>query len=316
MKTGKGKRLLYLYESLLYGDGICKKEAAGRFGCDEKSIQRDIELLKSYFAEQDPPVEIHYDPKDRRHKLDAPERFLTCGEMLAVCKILLESRSLPRDEMDDILRKLLSVCVSPEGEKEVKQIIANERLLYIEPHHRKPLTERLWTLGQAIQSQKVIQVSYRVQSGEDKQRTLQPVGLMFSEFYFYLTAFIENIDPKTHFENAGDLFPTIYRVDRIKKVKVLDRHFSVPYGQRFSEGEFRKRVQFMYGGKLQTVRFLYKGPSVEAVLDRLPTAVIVSEKDGVYEIRAEVFGKGIDMWFKSQGEYVQIIQAYGHTSEL
>ena len=87
---------------------------------------------------------------------------------------------------------------------------------------------------------------------------------------------------------------------------MLDRHFSVPYAQRFSEGEFRKRVQFMYGGKLQTVRFTYSGPSVEAVLDRLPTAEIVSEQDGVYEIKAEVFGKGIEMWLKGQGEYITV----------
>ena len=53
------------------------------------------------------------------------------------------------------------------------------------------------------------------------------------------------------------------------------------------------------------MRFTYSGPSVEAVLDRLPTAEIVSERDGVYEIRAEVFGKGIEMWLKSQGDFVQ-----------
>ena len=80
---------------------------------------------------------------------------------------------------------------------------------------------------------------------------------------------------------------------------------SVPYSQRFSEGEFRKRVQFMFGGKLQTVRFKYTGPSIEAVLDRLPTAEVVGEQDGEYEIRAEVFGKGIDMWLRSQGEYIE-----------
>ena len=60
----------------------------------------------------------------------------------------------------------------------------------------------------------------------------------------------------------------------------------------------------MYGGKLETVHFIYKGPSVEAVLDRLPTAEILSEHDGGYEIRAEVFGRGIEMWLRSQGEYV------------
>lgn len=308
METEKGLRLLYLYETLMRGDGIRKKEAAERFGGDEKSIQRDIEVLKTYFAEQSPPMEIQYIPKERCHRLVSSEQtFLSAGEVLAVCKILLESRSLPKKEMDGIIDKLLAVCVSPKNEKAVKQIIANERLHYMEPHHGKALTSRLWTLGQAIESHSAIRVGYHTQKGQMKQRFLQPVGLMFSEFYFYLTAFIEDIDKAEHFENADDLFPTIYRVDRIEKLEVLNRHFHVPYSQRFSEGEFRKRVQFMYGGKLQTVRFIYRGPSVEAVLDRLPTAEILSEKDGEYEIRAEVFGKGIEMWLRSQGEYVKYL---------
>ncbi|CAN4029065.1 Molybdenum cofactor biosynthesis protein B, partial [Dysosmobacter welbionis] len=166
------------------------------------------------------------------------------------------------------------------------------RFYYVEPYHGKRLSNQLWTLGQAIWSHSVVEAVYRTQQGERKSRRLQPVGLLFSEFYFYLTAFIEGIDRAEHFENADDPFPTIYRVDRIEKLQVLDEHFQVPYSRRFSEGEFRKRVQFMYGGKLETVRFIYKGPSVEAVLDRLSTAEILSEHDGCYEIRAEVFGKG------------------------
>ena len=118
-----------------------------------------------------------------------------------------------------------------------------------------------------------------------------------------LTAFLED---KASFDNPDDLFPTIYRIDRIQSFEVLDERFHVPYKNRFKEGEFRKRVQFMYGGSLQIVRFTYSGPSVEAVLNRLPTAEILSERDGVYEVRAEVFGKGIEMWFRSQGEYIQI----------
>ena len=132
-------------------------------------------------------------------------------------------------------------------------------------------------------------------------RRVLPVGLMFSEYYFYLTAFLED---KSTFENPGDLFPTIYRIDRIKSFRVLDEHFQVPYANRFEEGEFRKRVQFMYGGKLEHVKFRYTGPSIEAVLDRLPTAQ-VKEVPGGWEVTAEVFGKGIDMWLKSQGEYIQ-----------
>lgn len=82
---------------------------------------------------------------------------------------------------------------------------------------------------------------------------------------------------------------------------------NVRYSDRFEEGEFRKRIQFMYGGKLRKVRFEYSGFSVEAILDRLPTAKIISESDGKYLIQAEVFGDGIDMWLRSQGDMVKIL---------
>ncbi len=93
-------------------------------------------------------------------------------------------------------------------------------------------------------------------------------------------------------------------MDRIKKLQVTAEHFSTPYRNKFEEGEYRKRIQFMYGGKLRKVKFEYSGYSVDAVLDKLPTAKILCEDDGKYLIEAEVFGDGIDMWIKSQGEYV------------
>ena len=35
----------------------------------------------------------------------------------------------------------------------------------------------------------------------------------------------------------------VYRLDRIKKLKLLDEKFHIPYSSRFDEGEFRKRIQ-------------------------------------------------------------------------
>ena len=61
----------------------------------------------------------------------------------------------------------------------------------------------------------------------------------------------------------------------------------------------------MYGGKLQKVKFQYSGYDIDAVLDRLPTAEVLSEEDGVYTVEAEVFGQGIAMWLRSQGELVE-----------
>lgn len=64
----------------------------------------------------------------------------------------------------------------------------------------------------------------------------------------------------------------------------------------------------MQGGTLCRVKFYYKAPSVEAVLDRLPTAVIVKQDENGYLIKAEVFGKGIEMWLRSQGSYVYNVE--------
>ena len=63
----------------------------------------------------------------------------------------------------------------------------------------------------------------------------------------------------------------------------------------------------MYGGKLRKVKFKYSGTDIDAVLDRLPTAKILDEEDGVYIVSAEVFGDGIDMWLRGQGEKIQVL---------
>ena len=156
----------------------------------------------------------------------------------------------------------------------------------------------------------MLNIEYRRLDGKITKRLVKPVGIMFSEFYFYMPAYIEDIDKEMEFENSDDPYPTIYRIDRIINYEVTNKHFKVPYAKRFQEGEFRKRVQFMYGGKLQTVRFQYIGASVEAVLDRLPTAIVEKEENGVFTIRAEVFGKGVDMWLRSQGDRVKILKKF------
>ena len=61
----------------------------------------------------------------------------------------------------------------------------------------------------------------------------------------------------------------------------------------------------MYGGELQIIRFEYTGPSLESVLDRLPTAKVLRVTEKGWLIEAEVFGTGIDMWVRSQGDYIK-----------
>ena len=276
---GKSLRLLQLYDMFQSGQVINKANAAAEFGVTERSIQRDIEDLRCYLAGHAPMHTIVYDAKARGYRLtDKTESLFTNSETLAVCKILMESRSMVKDEMLPILDKLIANCVPERDKKTVEDLVRNEKFHYIEPHHQNTILPGLWEIGQAIQHQQVMEITYeRMKEPKLVTRRIQPVGLMFSEYYFYLTAYIQNVDKDTSFENKEDPFPTIYRIDRIRDFKVLDEHFRIPYTERFEEGEFRKRVQFMYGGKLERIKFRYKGMSLEAVLDRLPTAKIEYE---------------------------------------
>lgn len=313
METSKGfksDRVLYMYDKLICGEILNKNELCEHFGVSEKSIQRDIDALRCYLAEKGMGQDIVYEPSLHGYKLcELNSQKLTNSEILAVCKILLESRSMIKPEMEDILKKLLFNCVPEQNKRKVNDLIGNELYHYIEPHHGKSVLGIMWDLGTAIREHRYIEVDYiRTKDKVTKKRILEPVGLLFSEYYFYLTAFIKDKETRKDFDNKDDLFPTIYRLDRIQNLRILEERFTVPYAERFEEGEFRKRIQFMYGGTLRKIKFRYKGQSVEAILDKLPTAKIISQDETGYIISAEVFGDGVDMWLRSQGENVELIE--------
>ena len=304
----KADRVLRIYLELARGAVLGKKGLARQFQVTERSIQRDLSALRCFLAEENMGQDIVYDKKLGGYCLkDITSCNLSNSEILAVCKILLESRSMRRDEMLPILDKLIDCCVPQQNKKLVQSLIANEKHHYLEPYHGKRILEGLWEMGQAVQRHQVMEIQYeRLKEPKLVTRRIEPVGILFSEYYFYLTAFLRDVDRSKEFEHADDLFPTIYRIDRIRSFQVLEEHFRVPYKGRFEEGEFRKRVQFMYGGRLEHIRFRYTGPSLEAVLDRLPTAKVVEQEEGGYVVEAEVFGKGMEMWLRSQGSFISL----------
>ncbi len=310
MHLDKTNRILFLYTKLLQGQLLIKSELAQLTGVNEKSIQRDLEDIRDFLdkrrIEEGYGSQLIYDYREKGYCLEQSSQLrLSNDEVLAISKILLESRAFTKKEMMNILDKLVENCIPRKDRAAVNDMLNNERFHYMELRHHKAYLDRLTPLSQAIRESRVICIKYgKIKGNAIVERRIEPLAILFSEYYFYLVGFIEDIDREEAFENPDDIFPTIYRIDRIETLEVLDEHFKIPYANRFEEGEFRKRVQFMYGGKLQRVRFKYTGLSVEAILDRLPTAKILSEEDGAYLIEAEVFGKGIDMWVRSQGDNI------------
>lgn len=309
----KIERVLSIYTRLMNGVLINKAEESARFDVNERSIQRDIEDIRAFLESNSDDAgysQLVYNHGAKGYHMERVcKTNLKNSEMLALCKILLDSRAFTKDEMTDMLDRLVSCCVPQSERKMIRELIRNEEFHYIEPRHKTKFIDAMWDIGQAIRERRYIEMDYyRLKDKSVVKRKVKPVAIMFSEYYFYLTAFIDdNDEARQDFDVLNDSFPTIYRIDRIKKFTILSDKFHIPYSSRFEEGEFRKRIQFMYGGKLQRIKFEYSGLDVDAILDRLPTAKIISESGGIYTITAEVFGKGIDMWLRSQGENIKVL---------
>lgn len=319
VKTGsKQDRLLDIYTSLLNGELLTLSEIADKYEVSEKSVSRDFELielfLSDYNIEKGTNYEIVNMETSKREKgqfqlKNADNKYMSRAQVLSVCKILMDSRGLPQQEMSPILEKLVASSVSVADQRFIKELLLNEWFNYVEPSHKTPILDLLLEISKAIKAQRIIQISYTKTNGDMVDRILEPLGIIFSEYYFYLAGNIKNIDKDKYFQIKGDENPTMYRVDRIKAIEQLDERYSVQESKRFKEGEYRKRIQFMFGGALHHIRLLVKDFALEAVCDKLATAKVSKwGKDG-YEnmVEAELFGEGILMWLMGQGDGVKLV---------
>lgn len=302
MYRDKAFRALEIYDRLRRGEKLLKENLANEYGVSLKTIQRDIDELRYYLYEKKNEIgefEIKVENKHYVYKAVAEsDATLTQQEILAVSKILLESRALTKNEMVPLIKKFQNQ-LSYESKREVADLITDELHHYIELQHGKDLLETLWNLSIAIREKKLLTFDYTRMDKKKTKKEVKPAAIMFSEYYFYLVSYGLNVEED---------MPLIFRVDRMSNIKYRDERFYISYKDRFEDGEFRKRIQFMYSGKLKKFTFDFSGPSLEAVLDRLPTAKVIETKDKIYTITAECYGDGIKMWLNSQGENVKKIE--------
>ncbi len=315
MQISKPLRTLDIYTRLCEGKIINKIEEANRFGVDERSIQRDIDNIRAFLSEKSSndgleKRELKYDRVKKGFVLTGyDESHMSNAEILAISKILLESRAFTKNEIDSILDKLISGCVPVNNMKLVADLISNEKYHYVELRGKSCIKDKLWEIGEEIRNQNVIEITYQKQinSTDVVKRIIQPVAIIFSEYYFYLNGYIVEKDTKNKYVRKYP-YPAIFRLDRVLTYRELGETYRVEYVNRFEDGEFRKRIQFMFSGELIKVQFRFKGNSIDAILDRLPTAKILSKDSSGYIIEAEVFGQGILMWLLSQGTMVEILK--------
>lgn len=308
MEATKQERILELFFRGLRGEALYVRKLADEYGISTKTVSRTISDLKSFLADHRDLVgntELMYSSQERCYRLHMDE-FLTNQELFALVEVMIGSRAFSKMELLSLTEKLRQLT-TPEDRGKLSDLIRKELYHYSEVKHDCDSVQAvLWQLANCISERREITLEYTRTDRVIVSHRLRPASVMFTDYYFYLIAFpVEGNLEK----------PLYFRVDRIKHITEHRKQFSANEGE-FDEGLLRQRSLFMWPGKLRTIRFEFTGPSVQAVLDKLPTARIIERDGGKYIIEAEVYGDGIKMWLLSQGNWVKVIGPEEFVSEI
>ncbi len=296
----KTDRVLELFFRALKGEFLSAKSLAEQYNVSARSISRDITALKMFLADHRDTLgnaELVYSSSNHCYHLET-EHFISNKELLAITKVLIGCRPFNHTELLELIRKL-KLHTSPKDKSVLEHLIRNELYHYAPINFDCPsVIDNLWTITEHISSKRLITVTYIKMDRSVVKRTLKPVSVVFSEYYYYLIAYDTAVEPSV---------PHYYRIDRITDIVAHREHFKLTKEQEVDEGLLRNRSQFMWPGKLRRIRFEFSGPSVQAVLDRLPTSRVVELRNGISVIEAEVYGDGIKMFLLSQGSWVKVL---------
>ncbi|MGI6449988.1 MAG: helix-turn-helix transcriptional regulator [Desulfitobacteriia bacterium] len=311
----KTEVILLIYDNLIKGGIIDKKAYINKANVSSKTISRYLNDINSYLEKQydflEAGLQIEYCPKAKGYRLRNHEKmYLSHKDIMAITKVLLGTRSFTEEETKDITDKLISNChLSEQGI--LKELLHSELSRYdtVEPYHGdNQIRKKLWDICLAVKGQRKMIIKY-TRVGENGElephpvtRKIIPLGTIFSEYYFYLLAYIEKKDGK-YMEN-----PVPYRLDRIKDYEILDEGYPINYKNKFEAGRFRETSNFMQGGEKRRIRFFFNGTSLESILDRFPTAKIIENKNPGYIIEAYGTFEGVKMWLLSQGDAIEVIE--------
>ena len=255
----KVERILCLWNILMRGRGVTREEIAAKLKVNERTVSRYFADIRGCLAALEESDGIHrrliHSREEGVYKMiNEGGEYLTSGELFAVCKILLSSKAFHKVEMKALLERLLQNLASSEERTEIDEYIKNELFEYAEPNHKNPDMDLLWKITRAIHQHHVIAFDYKKISAETSSpHAARPLGILFSEFYFYVAA-----RPDRGIKTGATSPLKIYRLDRMTSVIDTEKTFEEPYIDRFREGEFKNRVQFMYSGKRSTLNSFTK----------------------------------------------------------
>ena len=309
MENTRQERALEIFFRGLRGEDLSVQKLADEYEVSTKSITRSINDLKNFLADHRALVgntELQYSHQDKCYRLYM-EEFLSSKELFSLVEVMIGARAFSKEELLLLTSKLKNFS-TPEDRQKLNELVRKELYHYPEVKHDcESVQESLWQLVNCITEKQEISIDYYRMDRKWVTHRLRPASVMFNDYYFYLIAFLT--EGKTE-------KPYYFRIDRIRQITVHRKKFSSNDIPTFDEGWLRQRSLFMFPGRLQTIRFEFTGPSIQAVLDKIPTAKIIDREGRKYTIEAETFGTGIKMWLLSQGSWVKVLAPLDFVEEI
>lgn len=279
------------------GESLSVQQLAFEYNVSTRSITRDMNSLKGFLADYTDILgytELEYSSTNHCYSLKM-DNFLSNKELLAITKVLIGSRAFNSEELLGMIQRLKKNTTSVDRVK-LEQLIRKEIYQYDEVGSDcHSVIENLWKITDCIENKNVITITYYKMNRDLVKRKIKPVSVMFSEYYFYVIGYLYKSDTPND--------PIYFRTDRIINIQVHREKYVLSKEQNVDEGMLRRKSQFMWPGPTRKIRFEFSGPSVQAILDLIPTAKIIDKYAGKTIIEAEVFGSGI----KSQGAWVKVL---------
>ncbi len=284
----KDHRVLWIYKMLLQKKRFTKAELAARYAVTEKSVQRDMESLKSFLEKQE-GEELLYDKKTKEYYLEkSQEKKLEIEEILPILKTIVESGAILPYKLFPVLEKMVALMANQEDKEELDEFLKQEELCYQPPLYKKPIGEMMCIMESMIKQKQWVKLSYcRTENGEEIECVVLPQTIVMRDRRFFLVA---QTDMGLEYNTVA-----MYRIDRIRHVQPV--HEAQPY-QIHPQKEMREKVVSVLGGEEYCIRFLYHGTSIMLVKEKLPNAEYTPIEDG-WQVSAHVYGKGIGSWLRS-----------------
>lgn len=242
---------------------------------ERKSVYSDIEGLQLF------GVDILSGPKgyyvvSRDFELPELKMLVDC---VSASKFITEKKS------EKLIKKIESLASRHEAGKLQRQVYIADRI--------KAANEDIYrsvdTLSEAINEKKKVSFRY-FEYGTDKKRKFRNNGNEYVVSPYSLTVSDENYYLISHYPKHSEL--THFRVDRMCDIKILDEMCTdvcSVMGEKFSVGEYSRKLFSMYSGENKRVEILCENSMMNSVIDRFGKDVFTEVVDeGHFKVHVSV----------------------------